>query len=186
MRRLILLVAVIMVARAPVWTVPARDTAPASTDIKVTPLVADGRVSASLVAPEAFTAESRDVVKSGLPLTFTYEIDLRRPSSIWFDRTLGSTVVAATVKFDNLTGLYQVTKQQDGRVVTSKSTSKEDEMRTWSTQFDDVPARVTEPLESNVEYYLQVRLQVRPHLRMSLWPFGRDDGAGRADFTFIK
>ena len=34
-------------------------------EIKVTPLVADGHVSASFAAPEAFTDDSREVVKSG-------------------------------------------------------------------------------------------------------------------------
>jgi uncharacterized protein DUF4390 len=185
MRRVGLLVALLMIGGAQVSTVPG-DAPAAAAEIKVTPLVAAGRVAASFVASGAFTTESRDVVKSGLPLTFTYEIDLRRPSSIWFDRTLGSTVVSATAKFDNLTGVYQVTKQQDGRVVSSSTTSKDDEMQVWTTAFEDVPVRVTEQLESNAEYYFQVRLQARPHLRTSLWPFGRDDGVGRADFTFIK
>lgn len=164
---------------------PAPEAA-APVEIKVTPLVTEGRVSASFVAGGAFTSESRDVVKSGLPLTFTYSIELRRPSSVWFDRTVGSTTVSAVVKFDNLTAVYQVTKQQDGRVFWSKSTSKEDEMQAWTTEFADVPVRINERLESNGEYYFQVRLQAHPHLRVSLWPFGRDDGSGRADFTFIK
>jgi len=186
--RAILCVGLLAIGGARVSTVPRTGTpAPAvEAEIKVTPLVTGGRVAASFVASGAFTSESRDVVKSGLPLTFTYEIDLRRPSSIWFDRTVGATVVSATVKFDNLTGLYQITKQQDGRVVSSDTTSKEDEMQVWTTEFEKVPVRVTESLESNVEYYVQVRLQARPHLRTSLWPFGRDDGSGRADFTFIK
>lgn len=154
--------------------------------IKVTPMVTPDRVAASFVAAGAFTSESRDVVKSGLPLTFTYVVELRRPSTIWFDRMVGSATVSAVVKFDNLTSVYQVTKQQDGRVFWSKSTSKEEEMQAWTTEFADVAVRTSERLESNVEYYFQVRLQARPHLRASLWPFGHDDGSGRADFTFIK
>lgn len=164
----------------------APEASTAAANIKVTPLVTAGRVSASFVAAGAFTTESRDVVKTGLPLTFTYLVELRRPSTIWFDRTVGSATVSAAVKFDNLTSMYQVTKQQDGRVVWSKSTSNDDEMQAWATEFVDVPVRISERLESNVEYYFQVRLQARPHLHALLWPFARDDGSGRADFTFIK
>jgi len=155
-------------------------------DIRVTPLVADGRVSASFVAAAAFTDDSRQVVKSGVPLTFTYLVELRRPSTIWWDRTVGSATVAALVKFDTLTSVYQVSKQQEGKVTWSKSTSKEDDVRTWVTAFDAVPIQTGEPLEPNADYYLRVRLQARPHVKVWLWPWGRDDGSGRADFTFIR
>jgi hypothetical protein len=94
--------------------------------------------------------------------------------------------VAASVKFDNLTSVYQVKKEQDGHVTWSKSTPKDDEMRAWITQFDDVTVHVTEKLEPNADYYVRVRLQSHPHLRFSLWPFSREDGTGRADFTFIR
>jgi hypothetical protein len=155
-------------------------------EIKVTPVVTDGRVSASFSAPAAFNDESREVVKSGVPLTFTYLVELRRPSAIWWDRTVGTSTVAAAVKFDNLTNIYQVTKQQDGRVTWSKATPKEDEMRTWVTGFDGVPIQVSEALEPNADYYVRVRLDAHPHVRVSLWPWGRNDAAGRADFTFIR
>ena len=157
-----------------------------SAEIKVTPLVTEGRISASFAAPDAFNKDSRDIVQSGLLLTFTYVVEVRRPSTVWLDRTLGSETVAASAKFDNLTSLYQVTKQQDGRVTWSKSTAKDDEMRAWITQFEDVTVPVSEKLEPNADYYVRVRLQSHPHLRISLWPFSREDGAGRADFTFIR
>jgi hypothetical protein len=155
-------------------------------DIKVTPLVADGHVSVSFVAPDAFTVDSRDVVKTGVPLTFNYIVDLRRPSPIWWDRTVGSATVAALVKLDTLTSVYQVTRQQEGKVTWSQTTSNEEEMRKWITVFDRIAVPVNEALEPNADYYLRVRLQARPHLKFSLWPWGRDDGSGRADFTFIR
>jgi hypothetical protein len=155
-------------------------------DIKVTPLVADGHVSASFVAPEAFTGDNRDVVRSGVPVTFNYLVELRRPSPVWWDRTVGSATVAALVKVDTLTSIYQVTKQQEGKVTWSQTTLNEDEMRIWITGFDRVAIHLNEALEPNADYYLRVRLQVRPHSKFSLWPWGRDDGSGRADFTFIR
>jgi hypothetical protein len=160
--------------------------APAPAEIKVSPVVADGRVTASFAAPDAFTDDNQEVVKSGVPLTFTFVVELKRPSSFWWDRTLGGATVAAKVKFDNLTAMFQVTKDQDGRVTWSKSTAKEDEMRGWVTAFDAVPIQANEALEPNADYYVRVRLEAHPHMRFSLWPWGRDDGSGRADFTFIR
>jgi hypothetical protein len=47
-------------------------------DIRVTPLVAGGEVSASFVAPAAFTSDAQAVLQSGLLLTFRFTVELRR------------------------------------------------------------------------------------------------------------
>jgi hypothetical protein len=158
----------------------------AAADIRVTPVIADGQVSASFSAPASFGDDTRDVVKSGLRVTFTFNVELRRPSSVWLDRTLGAAVVASAVTLDNLTGVYQVSKAQDGHVIWSERTEDEAKVRVWMTTFDRVPLNPSERLEANGEYYLRVRLQATPRPTFSLWPFGSDAAAGRADFTFIR
>ncbi len=163
--------------------------APGVADIKVMPVVAAGHVLASFTAPEAFTDDSRELVRSGVPLIFSYLVELRRPSIFWLDRSVGQASVTARVKFDSLASVFQVTKEQDGHVTWSKSTSKEDEMRVWVTTFEAVPITPGEALEPNADYYVRVRLDARPHLKVLLWPFWpfwRMDATGRADFTFIR
>jgi Domain of unknown function (DUF4390) len=160
------------------WTDPS--------GVTVTPVVAEGHVFASFTAMSAFTDDARAVVQSGLLLTFTYTVELRRPSTIWFDHTVGETVVASSAKYDNLTGQYQVSKQRDGRVFWSEQTDQESQVRAWMTTFDQVPIDPTEPLQSNADYYVRVRLHASPRRTFSIWPWGRDDGSGRADFTFIR
>ncbi|MFI5179056.1 MAG: DUF4390 domain-containing protein, partial [Vicinamibacterales bacterium] len=160
--------------------------AAASADINVTPVVTEGKVVASFAAPNAFSDDVREVVQSGLLLTFTYGVELRRPSSVWFDRTVAETTVAASVKFDSLTGIYQVTKLRDGRVVWSERTDKEAEVGGWMTAFDQITLDPTEALESNADYYVRVHLRMSPRRTFSFWPWGRDDGSGRKDFTFIR
>jgi hypothetical protein len=54
------------------------------------------------------------------------------------------------------------------------------------TTFERVPLQPGEPLEPNADYYVRVRLHASPKRTFSLWPWGRDDGSGRADFTFIR
>jgi hypothetical protein len=155
-------------------------------DIRVTPLVAEGRVFASFAAPAAVTDDAREVMRSGLQLTFTFDVQLRRPSQVWWDRTLAAVTVASSVKFDNLTGVYQVSKLQDGRVVWSERTKDDADVRAWMTTFDRVAVQPPAPLEPNADYYVRVRLHASPKRTFSFWPWGRDDGAGRADFTFIR
>ena len=155
-------------------------------DIRVTPLVAEGRVLASFSAPSAFSEDARAVMQSGLLLTFTYTLELRRPATIWLDRTMAIATVAAQVKFDTLTRLHQVTKQTGATVVWSERTPDEAQARTWMTTFERVPLDVTEPLEPNADYYVRVRLHATPKRTFSIWPWGHDDATGRADFTFIR
>lgn len=172
-------------AVAAAW-VAAAVTLAAAGDIQVTPAIADGQISASFAAPAAFGDDMRDAVRSGLVVTFTFSVELRRPSTVWFDRTLGEAMVSSSVKFDNLTGVYQVSKTQDGHVVWSERTQDDARVRVWMTSFDRVAISTSERLESNAEYYVRVRLQATPKLTFSLVPWTSDAAAGRADFTFIR
>lgn len=180
-----------MIAAARRWTAVAAvvgTSAAMAGQILVKPVVAsDARVLVSLTAPAALTDETRGVMKTGLTLTFTYDVELRRPSTLWFDTTLARTRVAAAVRFDSLTGTYQVSKERDGRVFWSAKANDEAQVREWMTGFDQIALELGQPLEPNVEYYVRVRLYTAPRSTVSwFWPWGRDDGSGRADFTYIR
>ena len=166
----------------------ANGTVLARTDgIRVTPIIADGRVAASFVATPGFGDDAQAVVQSGLLLTMTFTIDLKRPSNVWWDHTVSTAVVAASVKLDTLTGVYQVSKSQDGQVTWSERTEDLGHVREWMTTFDKVPLAPGDRLEPNADYYVQVRLRSSPRRTFSLWPFfGSDEGVGRADFTFLR
>ena len=160
----------------------------AAGEIKVTALVDGGRVFASFTSPDALTSDTMSVVKSGLLLTLTYEVALRKPA-MFFDDTVADATVAASVKFDSLTGGYQVTKVQGGKVISSKRTEEEAEVRALITGFERVPLDPESALEPNADYYVRVRLHRSPKTTFSLWffwPWGRDEASGRAAFTYIR
>ena len=172
-----------------VWAVIAAVVAAivtlSASDVKVTPVISDGKVFASFAAPTALSTDTFAMVKTGIQLTMTFVVELRRPST-FIDRTLGTSTLAASVKYDTLTHVYQVSKQQEGRVVWSDRTEQEDEMRGWVTSFEKILLDPGEPLEPNVDYYVQVRLRTTPKRAFVLWPWTRDDAIGRKDFTFIR
>lgn len=168
------------------WVVLGGALLAAVEGIQVTPVVADGQVSASFTAPAAFDSDVQDVIRSGLLLTFTFTLELRRPATVWLDPLLGTSTVAASVKYDNLTGVYQVSKLKDGRVFWSDRTQEAAQVRTWVTNFERVALTTQEPLEPNVDYYIRVRMQTSPRRTFPLWPWSGDSASGRADFTFIR
>ncbi|HUF23463.1 MAG TPA: DUF4390 domain-containing protein [Vicinamibacterales bacterium] len=160
--------------------------APAAEAIRVTPLVRDGDVLLSFSAPGAVTSELREAIRSGMVVTFTYDIALRRGGFLWFSRTLADTEVAASVRFDNLTRTYHVTRMVDGRVTWSESSASEDQVRGWLTDFDRLKLFPDTTLQPNAEYTVEVRARISPRRAWVLWPFGRDDAKGRAPFTYIR
>jgi hypothetical protein len=173
--------------RTPVFVVAlglVAAVAAAAMDITVTPIARDGQVIVSFDLSDGFTAEVRDAIQSGLSTTFSYDVDLRRGAML-FDRTVASMSISATVRFDNLTRRYQMSRTVDGRVEDARPTGDQDAVRNWMTHFERIPLSTTAALEANGEYYVRVRAHTRPHNAWFVWPWG---GAvlGHAKFTFIQ
>ena len=103
----------------------AADPAP---DITVTPIARDGQVVVSFDMADAFTPEVRDAIQSGLSTTFSYDVELRRGGGL-FDRTVTSLTISATVRFDNLTRRYQMSRTVDGRVEDARPTEDQAAVR---------------------------------------------------------
>jgi hypothetical protein len=153
-------------------------------DIAVTPIARDGQVVVSFELSEAFTPDVRDAIQSGLSTTFSFDVDLRRDATI-FDRTVASVTISASVRFDNLTRRYQMSRTVDGRVDDARPTEDQDAVRSWMTRFDRIPLSTTAALEANAEYYVRVRAHTRPHNAWFFWPWGTQM-LGQAKFTFIQ
>ena len=153
--------------------------------LNVTPIAREGQVLVSFELSDGITPEVKDAIHSGLPTTFSYQIDVSRGTSGWFDRTLASVTVAATVRFDNLTRRYHLSRTLDGRVGDTKPTEDQELMRRWMTRFEQVPVVATAALETNGEYAVRVRAQARPHNTLFVWPWDRGTISGDAKFTFI-
>src|SRR5262252_9737597 len=107
--------------------VSALPAAAASTQkVQVTPLSRDGEILVSFQLAQALTDEIRTAIQSGMMIKFVYQVDLRRSTSVWFDRTIDSHTVTATVKYDTLTRRYHVSRQIDGRTEWADVTDSED------------------------------------------------------------
>jgi len=156
----------------------------AEPDLTVTPLARDGQVLVSFELSDGFTSEMREAIQSGLPTTFSYQVELRRATPV-FDRTVASITITASVHFDNLTRRYQMSKSVDGRVEDAQPTEDLEAVRRWMTVFKSVPLSRTTALEPNAEYYVRVRAHTRPKTTWSIWPWDARAILGLAKFTFI-
>jgi len=157
----------------------------AAEDVTVTPIARDGQVQVSFDLSDGFTPDVRDAIQSGLPTTFEYDVELRRGTAGWFDRTLAAVTITATVRFDNLTRRYQMSRTLDGRAEDAPPTEDQNVVRRWMTHFERIPVSATSTLEANGEYYVRVRAYTRSRNTWFFWPWDRDAVLGRAKFTFL-
>jgi hypothetical protein len=155
-------------------------------DLSVKPLARNGQVLVSFDLAEGLTSDVLDAIRSGLPTTFSYDVELRSSRSPWwFDRTVRAIKIAATVRFDNLTGRYTLSRTVDGRAEDAPPTEDAEAMSRWMTHFDRVPLLPTSALEANGDYYVRVRAHTRPRTAWFLWPWDRAWVLGLAKFTFL-
>ncbi len=154
-------------------------------EIRVRPVARQGHIYVSFSMIDAYTDDVREAIQSGLPISFSYDIELRRAGSIWFDRTVAATVLAATVRYDNLARRYHVTRTQDGRLLGTEVLESEAAVREWLTSFDPLPLFTSRGLEVNSEYSLRVRARTSPRRGWAQWPWGHHDASGLATFTLV-
>jgi hypothetical protein len=160
-------------------------TASYAQSIQVTPLAREDRVLVSFRFTDAFNDEVRAAIHSGMTVTFVYDVQLRRGATLWVDRTIAEATVTASVRFDNLTRRYLVTRAQDGRTERAETLEREDAVRASLTEFEKLPLFSSSTLEPNAEYYLRVRAHTTPRNSVFVWPWGSDI-AGLAKFTFLR
>jgi hypothetical protein len=159
----------------------------AQQSLYVAPLPRDGEVLVTFRLEQALSDDLRMKIHSGLTVSFVYKVDLKRSSAVWIDRTIGSAVVTATVRYDNLTRKYHLSRMLDGASDHAEVTDKEDIAWAWvTTQFERLPLFRGVPLESNGEYYVRVRAHTTPNNPSFVWPWSGNDVVGFAKFTFIR
>jgi len=161
--------------------------APADQTLRVAPLTRDGQVLVSFQLGDVFTDELKAALHSGLTISFVYKIDLKRSAAGWLDRTIASAAVTASVRYDNLTRRYTVTRAVDGRTESVRPTDREEDVRGWlTTDFERLPLFRNAKLEPNSEYYVRVRAHTTPRNATFLWPWDGHDVSALAKFTFIR
>lgn len=159
--------------------------AAAAQAITITPLARDGQVLVTFALTEGFDEEVRAAIHSGMNITFQYEVDLRRSTTLWLDRTIASAVVSASVRYDTLTRKYHFMRMLDGRTEIAETTDNYDVVRRWLTDFDKLPLFKSSTLERNTEYYVRVRATKSPRNSSFILPWAGHDVMGQVKFTFL-
>ena len=171
-RRSVVCLALALLAAAP---------ALAQESLRITPLTYNNHVVVSFELTDAYNEAVREAIASGLRTTFSYTLELRTPG--WVDRTVGTTVVATTDQYDNLTRRHTLTRTVDGRVEDVLVTDDDATVKAWLTKWSRVPVAETTKLDPSRDYYVRVTTRSRP-LGGSLLGLTKTT-TGQVKFTFI-
>lgn len=79
----------------------------------------------------SFTSEMMEGVRSGIPITFTFLVELEKIKKNWPDLKLGELTIQHTLSFDALKEEYQILiPERNNKIVTTKSIDKAQELMT--------------------------------------------------------
>lgn len=128
------------------------------------------RVLLSFQLVEGFERDVEERVRSGLPTSFTYELELLRDRKRWFDRPLESATLQVIAMFDAVAQEYLVNYKLDGKLVESRMVRSLDELREAMTRFRSVPAFTLDPLPRRWRLLVKVRALLGSRTLFALIP----------------
>jgi uncharacterized protein DUF4390 len=128
--------------------------------LRIVPFMSGDRVVVSFELNDAYNDAVREAIASGLRTTFSYQLELR--TRAWVDRTIGTTVVATTDRYENLTRRHTLTRTIDGRLEDVLVTEDDAVVKTWLTKWNRVPVADTSKLDPAREYYVRVTTHTAP------------------------
>ncbi|MBT4127973.1 MAG: DUF4390 domain-containing protein [Nitrospina sp.] len=111
-------------------------------------------INARLV--EGFTADIEEAVENGIPLIFTFEVELRQANSLWNDTLISSNTIKHVIKYDSLKQVYRFTETGKGvkRKIATRNKQKSQKMMLTLSNIPIVSAR---RITSNEKYYVRIK-----------------------------
>ncbi|HKB14395.1 MAG TPA: DUF4390 domain-containing protein [Vicinamibacterales bacterium] len=128
--------------------------------LRIIPFISGDRVVVSFELNDAYNDAVREAIASGLRTTFSYQLDLR--ARAWVDRTIGTTLVSTTDRYENLTRRHTLTRTINGRVDDELVTEDDAVVKLWLTKWNRVPVADTSKLDPAREYYVRVTTHTQP------------------------
>ncbi len=105
---------------------------------------------------DGFTEKILEAIENGIPMGFTFEIELRKDNTLWVDSLVSSNKVRHRVQFDSLKKIYRFS--ESGKNVKRKIiTRKESRYQKLMLTLKDIPIAPIYKLDPNEKYYVRVK-----------------------------
>lgn len=97
-----------------------------------------------------------EAIESGVPMTITFQIELRKQTAFWVDSLVRANKVSHTVQYDSLKKVYRFSemgKHVKRRIITRKKDRYQKLMQT----LKNIPVAPTYQLDPGEKYYIRVK-----------------------------
>ena len=115
-------------------------------------------LSITFSVKDAFTKEIDEAIKTGLPTTFSFIVELDRLRSAWFNETVGGIRLRHTVKYDSLKEEYEISIDEMGEK--SIRTKDINEMKALMSVVTSVDIKPVKPLVQGEGYEFRVKAEL--------------------------
>jgi len=136
----------------------------------------DGQLTLSFSVQGAFTPELQEQIESGIPVSFEHSIQSVRERRWWFNAKDDLRQVVTTVRYDALTGQYQLSREVDGQRDRDWVTRDPRDAAAWMGRVEDVPLKLTRAQAGEVTHirvrtalYERRLLAVIPWMARTAW-----------------
>ncbi len=105
---------------------------------------------------DGFTEKIQEAINNGVPMGFTFEIELRKANTVWMDSLVSSNKVRHRVQFDSLKKMYRFSefgRNLKRNIITRKKSRYQQLMLT----LKDIPIAPIYKLDPNEKYYVRVK-----------------------------
>ena len=105
---------------------------------------------------DGFTEKIMEAIESGVPMGFTFEIELRKENTAWVDSLISSNIVRHKIQFDSLKKAYRFseTGKKVRRKVVTRRTSR---FKKLMLTLKDIPITPIYRLDPDEKYYVRVK-----------------------------
>lgn len=148
-------------------------------------LIKNDKVLVSFRMTDAFPDDIGRAIASGLPVSFRYTIQLRRPRTAWMDQRVVSRKIDTTVTYDNLTERYKLSRDIDGEIEATEVVVDPNQMTRFMTTVENLELFDAPLLEPNQEYYVRVKGVVKERNLFLFIPWDVGSDWEKAYFTYL-
>ncbi|MBE9531954.1 MAG: DUF4390 domain-containing protein [Proteobacteria bacterium] len=111
----------------------------------------------SFVIQDAFKSDMEEGIKSGIPTTFTFFVELHRVRRMWPDKVVEKWKFEHTVKYDNLKEEYEITLGELNEIVRTKDFL---EMKRLMVTGNSIELKSDKALRENSRHTLRIMAQM--------------------------
>ncbi len=136
------------------WAPPAGANQPSLVNVEVS--TSGKYITMNALLVDGFNSKILEAIESGMPVTFTFEVELRKMVSFWADNLVRSNTIRHTIQYDSLKKVYRFSEV--GRQVHRKAITRDKaRSRKLMAALQNIPLVPYYRLDPKEKYYVRIK-----------------------------